>query len=568
MQTHIRGALSQHPEWQSLLNAYEVEGACLLSHWEEVARLVDLPSARSDKHALARLLLAIRMNDANAVQRALREARQQFGEPMVGVGEPKYEQVYESVLNLQAIEDLAQLYTQPDRSFELTKSQLSSRVAHTLPSFRIREVLLSAHRSGFNAMRSDVYDTSDPVAASWVQTSKFARRADHRQTAYSAMLQAQQLGAEYAFVQRAKLLVLDDQLQAAIQVMDHAFSIMRSKPGVSQDLSEGKRAIFAKAGLLRASIMEQTGRYSWNDLLETYMKVAAIDEHAERSWYAHGHYADSCRDSSIQNPLAVDLMVVKSMLRALACGTKYFFRTLPRILTIWLDNGESETLVAACHGGKPEGQIEGSTRIFLEINNRIAKAATQLPVYQWLAVFPQLVCRVTHRNDLVWKTLRMIITKVIEEYPAQAMWAVVGGYQSKDTQRRRRFRDIINRVKVSTDKAATIEKSKVNAERVEAVERKVRNTLRALDQAVLMAHELLVLCNFSVSASTKALSMSRDFPRLVELDTDQLLLPLQSSLIVSLPATNLLEPNHQPFASDLPRIKGEQQISSCNLTHC
>lgn len=550
MQTHIRGALSQHPEWQSMLGAYEVEGACILSNWEEVARLVDLPSANSDKHALARLLLAIRMSNSDAVQTALTEARQQFGEPMVGSGEPKYERVYESIVNLQAIQDLDYIYTQAWPRLDETKTMLVSRVASTLPSFRVREVLLSAHRSGFNALRSSTLDASDPVAAAWVQTSKFARRADHRQTAYSAMLQAQQLGAHFAFVQRAKLLVLDDQLQSAIQVMNHALAGMDLNPSAMTGLSNSERTATAKAALLRTNIMERTGRYSRNDLLDSYIRVTAIDEKAERSWYAHGHYADSSRDASDQNPLAVDLTVVRSLLHALKCGTKYFFRTLPRVLTIWLDNGESPSLVAACSGGKPDIN-DPATKSFVEINARISKAVGQLPAYQWLAVFPQLVCRVTHKNELVWKTLRQIIIRVVQEYPAQAMWAVVGGYQSKDSDRRRRFSTILSRVKT-----ASAEIVGLGPERQEQARRQAQNTVKAVEQAVHMAHELLVLCNHAVSNSTKTLSMKHDFPNLVKLPTDHLLLPLQSSLVVSLPATNLLDPKHQPFPPDLPRIKG------------
>jgi hypothetical protein len=56
----------------------------------------------------------------------------------------------------------------------------------------------------------------------WLETSKIARKAGHSQTAYSAILQARDLDAPFAFLQSAKLLMANDEEYKAIQTIDNS----------------------------------------------------------------------------------------------------------------------------------------------------------------------------------------------------------------------------------------------------------------------------------------------------------------------------------------------------------
>ena len=549
MQTHIRGALSQHPDWKGQLGPYQIEGACILSQWSEVARLVDSAGTTSDKHALANLLLAMRTNEPSAFPGALLEARRKFGQALVSTAKPNYRRVYDSILQLQVTADLETIFNcRLDADIAGALVKLGARVAQTLPSFRIREVLLNAQRSAWNG-RPRSPETRYAIAAAWIQTSKFARRADHRQTAYSAMLQAFQLQDPLAPLQRAKLLRLDQQLQSALQIATNVYGAC-----VSTGSDPRQAMALSKASLLRASLMEATGRFSRSDVTDAYRKSAKIDETTEKPWYHLGHYFDIARDTGEASGHAtvVDAKVINSLLRALRYGTKYFFRTLPRILTIWLDDGENPITVQgikASPTGPAPNEAE-AVSIFRDMNNSIRKAHSWIPVYQWLAVFAQLVCRVTHRNEAVFKVLQEVIGKVIDEYPQQAMWAVVGGYQSKDPERRKRFIDIIRKVKLRAAKREDQNKKQQSSATLSV------SVVKSIDQAVSMALELQALCDYPTQPKATSFSMSSDFPKMLGLPCDSLLLPLQSSLVVSLPANYSVGDKHAPFPPDLPCIKG------------
>ena len=47
-----------------------------------------------------------------------------------------------------------------------------------------------------------------------------------------------------------------------------------------------------------------------------------------------------------------------------------------------------------------------------------------IPLYQWMAVFPQLVSRLGHENNIVAKALHTVIVKLVRAYPQQLMWTI------------------------------------------------------------------------------------------------------------------------------------------------
>ena len=67
-----------------------------------------------------------------------------------------------------------------------------------------------------------------------------------------------------------------------------------------------------------------------------------------------------------------------------------------------------------------------------------------------------------------------------------------------------------------------------------------------------MTKELLDLCNYPVNDSKKALHMGQHFPALKRLAPSQLIIPLQESLIASLPPSLELQSTHKPFPANAP----------------
>jgi hypothetical protein len=64
----------------------------------------------------------------------------------------------------------------------------------------------------------------------------------------------------------------------------------------------------------------------------------------------------------------MNLHTVKCFGRAITCGSKYVYQTVPRLLTIWLDMGENVTPAIA--------------EVFKKLNNSVANSIKTAPVYK------------------------------------------------------------------------------------------------------------------------------------------------------------------------------------------
>lgn len=510
LRTHVRGVLSVHPEWQPQLASLETESACVLADWAAVRALVSQAHSVPEL-AMARALLAMREGDAGAVDAALRDARRQLGAPLLGPGHVAYAHAYDAVTHLHMLCELELVFRG-----QATDDVLRARLAATLPSFRTREPVLSVRRSAMLAC-SAASDVSAALGASWMASAKVARQAGHTQSAYSAVLQAQQHGAPFAFVQQAKLLALADQRQGALQTLNHA---LRTAPPAD-------RHALARAHLLRARLVEETARFQQNEIIQHYKTCTELDPDSEKIWYHLGRFYDAPGGGAVGNQMLLQLSVCRFYMKSAQHGTKYLYRTLPRMLTIWLDAG---TALA-----EPEPDAE-TARQFDKINAMMRRSAGSLARYQWFAVFPQLVARIVHKNESVWQVLLEIIVAVVRDYPQQGMWALLAGSHSKDKRRKQRYDRIVARL---------------------TAERERREVPRVVEAAERLSTALLALCEYPVGRES-SLSMQRHFPALCAAVQSgaALILPLQSSVNVTLPPDHGVRATHRPFPTHLPTITG------------
>ncbi|PWN18138.1 hypothetical protein BCV69DRAFT_274423 [Microstroma glucosiphilum] len=569
MRTHVRGALSVHPQWEEILAPFAIEGACILGDWDEAEQILSRPGEQqSPEHAMARVLLAMAGRGNEAISDVLQTARRQLGKPILAAGRGSYPQIYDSVLQLHVlheaslIEELAQTTDRGGKKLDGLLRSLQARLDATLPSFRIREPLLSLRRSAFSTYvepGSTEPAYKEQIAAAWVSTCKIARKAGHTQTAYSAVLQAMVNQAPFAFVQRAKLLADAEQPHAAMQELTNALQTMTASmraatagsaidsgvidlTGASHP-SEVDQAMYGKAVLLKARLFEATGRFMPNDVIEQYKESAKICKSLEKAWYCLGRYYDTLGGATVANMMTQHYSVCRYFCKSASLGTKFFYRTLPRLLTIWLDAGEEQLILDHQNGrykasSDKNKNADASDRIetFSKINDMINRSVLKLQPYQWLAVFPQLVSRIVHKNEAVWAILQTIIAVVIEKYPHQAMWGMVAGFNSTDSHRKRRANAIVDMMKSSRQGS--------------------KEAVKIIQMSQKLAHELLVLCDYPVQKSETTLKMETAFPALASLAGCGLILPLQSSVTVSLPANNEVKADHYPFPPNLPLIQG------------
>lgn len=162
-----------------------------------------------------------------------------------------------------------------------------------------------------------------------------------------------------------------------------------------------------------------------------------------------------------------------------------------------------------------------------------------LPTYQWLTVLPQLVSRICHQNEEIVRLVKLIITSVLRQYPQQALWIMAAVSKSTVPSRREAAAEIIQ--------AARKGSSSGNS----------GNNL-FVQFATLIDH-LIRLCFHSGQPKARTINLSTEFSALKRMMPLGIIMPIQQSLTVTLPA---YEMNHGDslisdiFTSDLPTISG------------
>ena len=154
--------------------------------------------------------------------------------------------------------------------------------------------------------------------------------------------------------------------------------------------------------------------------------------------------------------------IIKNYLLCLRYGSQFFYQTLPFVFEKWfewavvvIDNDEKlRTFGQDSQSQSRSNSIKQGKEIkdsFLSTTeNLIKRVADTLPAYQLLAVFPQLISRICHSNDLVFKTLTQIIVHVMNEFPQQTLWQMMQVSNSSSQRRRQRYEEITTVFKKST----------------------------------------------------------------------------------------------------------------------
>ncbi|KAH9855081.1 hypothetical protein C2E23DRAFT_725567 [Lenzites betulinus] len=572
LRTHVMGVLTKHPEWSSQLIGYQVESEWMVGRWDDVQTLVDKTEARPPPVLLAQILLAMRMDDAAAVNTALLEARRSLGASITATGPSGYRRSYDAVLNLHLVHELevinsivkdlragpVGLSQRSDRNFDKLLQRLSARFDSTLPTFRIREPILNMRRTAFNLSGSHSDGVNEATGRSWLTSSKIARKAGHTQTAYSAILQAQRCNTPYSFVENAKLVRTREDPLRALQELEKAMRLsgflsaersqrhedvidltagqdeirMRAKEGHSRLLIVSK-LISTQIHVLRARYMDHSDRFEDSRVCREFRRATDIWPKWESGQFHLGQFQDDCfkalkPDDKKTRGMKMNFQTVRCFTRAIRYGSKYIYQTLPRVLTIWLDLAEDPQT--------------NSTDIFKKVNDEVARAIKQAPMYKWYTAFPQIVSRIGIQNQTAYDVLAVLLYTVIQEYPKQALWLFSAVAKSTDPTRAGRSKTILNKLR--------------------AVNRNSVPTLIAT--MTKMTADLLKLSKLEAS-DRRPLYMSRVCAEVLRLMPSQVLIPLQESLTASVPPSSASDAQHNPFPINAPmftRINDELEVMS------
>ncbi|KAJ0008617.1 hypothetical protein NQD34_016032 [Periophthalmus magnuspinnatus] len=538
--TQVNGVLANRPQWKSDLNTYRVEAAWKLGKWDLLEDYLesDCPSSTWGVR-LGQLLLAANKQDNKTFHEKLKLVRKEQVVPLSAASYEcgTYQRGYEYIVRLHMLSELEHAFTDLQKQKSSPKTpQLplhwSERLEMTQNSFRAKEPILALRRA-LLSLRSESA-SKELIGECWLQSARVARKGGHHQTAFNALLNAENTHLAELVTEKAKWLGSKGDVHQALIVLQKGVEQCFPEDQVLTDPRSLQTK--GKAMLLVGHFMEETANFESNAIMKVYKDVTNLLPEWEDGNFYLAKYYDKVMPMVTDNKMEKQGNLIRYIVtycgKALQYGNQYIYQAMPRMLSLWLDFGAK---VCECEkAGRADRQMRQEMS---KINSVMSEICENLAPYQFLSAFSQLISRVCHSSDEVFDVLMAIVAKVFLPYPQQAMWLMTAVSKSSYPMRMNRCNQILKKavfLKQSLDKF--------------------------IGDANRLTDKLLELCNKPVDGNSTTLSISVHFKqlkRLVEEPTfSQILIPLQSVLIPTLPSTGGANPNHDAFPGHWAYLDG------------
>ena len=390
-------------------------------------------------------------------------------------------------------------------------------------------------------------------------------------TAFNSVLHAERLGDNASKIEYSKLLWKEGHHRKAIQNLRGAIdsNAFQSDDTVPINVSvttagrgeEHMNKIKCHAQLLLAKWLDRAGQTQSVSLKEEYVTGVQTYPRWDKGHYYLGRWYLKLLESEKRLPVSKQSseylsgslikLVIENFIRSTVYGTKYYYQTLPKILTLWLDMG-TEVMNTVPRAAKDK-DFHGHRLSYLEhINKYLKRYATErMPAFAWYTAFPQIITRISHPNKDVWDALQTIIIRVASSYPQQALWSLLAVLHSTQDDRRARGTAVLQKLRVS-DRTGQDHRSANN--RKDASKRKGASLdlKNLIIQGQRLTDALLAACDAPVEQRVAHVSLARDLGFNHKLAPTQLVVPIEANMLPNLPAGNDSQTirRHNPFPQD------------------
>lgn len=394
-------------------------------------------------------------------------------------------------------------------------------------------------------LRKDIFDNND-IAASWLTTAKLARKARVLNQALDAVLRAASLGDQSVAIEQAKLMWLEGRHRKAIKTLESAIEsgafkahtyIADKDSMLSRSDNQEQNNIIAKAYVLLGKWLDQAGQTQSEVIIKTFRKSTEQNRKWESGWYHLGRHYNRILESERQKPPGKEIQafltgeaaktVIDNFLRALACGNKYLFQTLPKMLTLWLELVSNPNLEQDSRRGNTEFHEFLATKrkkVIVETNTYVKKYVERLQPVALYTILPQLVARICHANPQVHDILQGMIAKVVQSFPQQALWTLMAVTKSVDKMRAQRGLALISKV---------VELQKKYNKGMSPTE--LRTMISAAQR---FTDELLRVADYHIEGKIPKISLAKDLGFNHKIAPSKLIVPAETCLIPNIPTSN------------------------------
>jgi len=576
---------------------FAAEAAWSTGKWDQLEKLLvtsnDQPTSLDFNVGIGKALLALRHKRMEEVSKTIKDLRRVLANglsPSITASlhnshdhlvksHVLYELETISGVSAQVTPDREALLENLDRRLEIFGAYTSDK--YYLLGIRRAAMQLSRYAYFIIAITTllTLYSfefTDLDIASAWLTTARLARKGDFTPAAFNAIMHAGQLGDDASKIEYSKMLWKEGHHRKAIQNLRGALAINSFvtrdmtpiEPSVSvtynnhQNLMQNSNKVKCHAQLLLAKWLDRAGQTSSVIVKEEFAKGIMHFPKFDRGHYYLGRYYLKLHESEKALPVGKQAnaylagetakLVVENYLRSTVYGTTYYYRTIPKLLTLWLDMG-MDVVNSQPRLSKDKDLHQHKVNYLDHLNKYIKRYASErMPAYSWYMAFSQIITRISHPNPSVWEVLQLIIVKVAGQYPQQALWSLLAVQYSQQAERRTRGTSIMQKLRVSSIGST---KNKEIAYQIKEHPKRRNGTIdlkTLISQGQRLTDALLTACDLPVEQRVSHVSLSKDLNFNAKLAPSALVVPIESTMTLTLPASNdsRILRTYNPFPQD------------------
>lgn len=271
----------------------------------------------------------------------------------------------------------------------------------------------------------------------WKLSTDLASRSKMYQQAHLYIMNAETYKPRDLFISKAKLYWdMGDQVNA-FKVLDIGINdMLQAVGGTVSQLTMQDKKILGEARLMVADYNVQSMNVNGDVIERSFVEAIHTYQETEKGYVLLAQYLDRCYEamtsSEQKSELGAEklLRIMKNYARSLAYGCNKIHESMPRLLTIWLDNSARRD--------------EVGHRMTVKANQIMAQIVESLPLFTFFSAFSQLISRICHQNTEVFAILTTIFVNLTLTYPQQSLWRLIAVGKSFYPMREKRVCQILN----------------------------------------------------------------------------------------------------------------------------
>lgn len=546
------------PASSNLVLPYATEAAWRTSNWDVLFRLLESKSANLSPDfnvEVGEILQHLRASRTSDFESGITKLRKNITRGFSTATTGSLASAHSHTLKLHALyeiaaivkirsglEDRSSLFEVLDRRLELLGACTDDKqyllgIRRAVMEISGYVCLVLLWPSVFNKSRCN----PSQIAGTWLSTSRLARKANDLNVAYDAVLHATKLEDLSATIEHSRILWKDgaprkaiNNLKGAIEAgvfQSYNIAAVQDSVDIRDNPPKEQNPLVSKTQLLLAKWLDQAGLIKSMELLKFYQQAQHSYNRSQSPTYYLGKYYNKILDTEAALPKEkqsehyttgeVKKLAIDNYLRSMAFGSKYYYETVPKVLTLWLDFGAE--IAADNENSRRLTQAEKhalalKTKRLDNMHKQLQKYIDRLPPYIWYTALSQIMSRINHPHPPVADELSKLIKKIVATYPQQALWSLLAVAKAKDPHKQMRASTILLALR-SPQKGAS--KADLNI---------------LVSHGQRLTDALLGACEKIVDARSTKVSLHKDLDLNPKLAPCPLVVPIEKTMMASLPS--------------------------------